>query len=161
MITYSRARALVALSATAAALAVGCTASGPDGPERVVFATSRTSISINGASPTKTILNFSNLLNNVTSSRVKLLSIRLLLPSARSFRAITIKAYSFRRSRAGIFEGEQGDLEKICPRQFVPVPLSDVTVAPHSYSQWNIVLSFVVPRAAHIPYMEMTLRGRR
>lgn len=143
-----------------AALAVGCTATGPDGPEQMVFATSRTGFQDNGASPTRTILNFSNLLDNVTGSRVRLLSVRLVFPRAHAhvFDRVTIKAYSFDGSRAGIFEAEQGDLEKICPREFVPVPLSDVVVAPHSYSNWNIVLSFVVPRPAHIPYMQMKVR---
>ena len=158
MTTQSRVRALVAVAAAVAALAGGCTAAGPDGPGRIMFATDRTSIQVSGASPTRTILNFSNLLNNVTSSRVKVLSIRLVYPPAGVFQAITIKAYSFGLSRAGVFEAEQGNLEKICPRQFVPVPLSKVVVAPHSYSRWNIVLSLVVPRPARIPYLQMKVR---
>lgn len=157
MIIDSRVRALAVVSATVVVLAAGCTTTGPDGPERMVFATGRTGIQISGASPTKRILNFSNLLDNVTGSQVRLRSIRLVFPE-HVFHAITIKAYSFRRSRAGIFEGDQGDLEKVCPRQFVHVPLSDVVVAPHSDSRWNIVLSFIVPRPAHIAYMEMKVR---
>jgi len=158
VITCSRVRAMVAVSATTAALAVGCTVIGPDGPEKIVFATSRTTIQVSGASPTKTTLDFSNLLNNVTGTRVRVLSIRLVFPSARVIHAMTIKAYSFRRSGAGVFEGAQGDLEKICPQQFVPIPVNDVIVAPHSYSRWNIVLSFVVPHPVHIPYIQMKVR---
>src|SRR5712691_8664642 len=71
VINRTRARALVAVPATVAAVVVGCTAAGPDGPEKIVFATSRTTIQVSGASPTKTTLDFSNLLNNVTGTQVR------------------------------------------------------------------------------------------
>jgi hypothetical protein len=97
MTTQSRVRALVAVAAAVAVLAAGCTAAGPDGPGRMMFATDRTSIQVSGASPTRTILNFSNLLNNVTGSRVKVLSIRLVYPPAGVFQAKAASKQNLRK----------------------------------------------------------------
>jgi hypothetical protein len=64
----------IALIAVAIAVASCSPAPGTDGSPRAVFATSPNGVSITGASPTGTILNFSNLLYNSTYAPVRLRS---------------------------------------------------------------------------------------
>lgn len=130
------------LAVVVAALAAGCSAD-PGGAERVVFATSRGTFSGAGESPAGTVLDFSNLLRNVSGRTVTLRSVRLLSPRPPAIRAPRFTAYLF---TDGVFEGLQGNLPAECPSLFHPVPLTAVRVAPHSYSRWDLVLSLIVPR---------------
>jgi hypothetical protein len=133
---------VLAAVAVAVVLVAGCSA-GPGGAERGVFATSRGTFFGAGESPTGTILDFSNLLRNISGQTVTLRSVRLLSPRPPAVRAPRFTAYLF---TDGVFEGRQGNLPAECPRLFHPVPLTVIRVPPHSYSRWDLVLSLVVPR---------------
>jgi hypothetical protein len=136
----------IVLIALAIAVTSCSPAPGTDGSPRVVFATSPTGVSITGASPTDTILNFSNLLYNSTDAPVRLRSISLVSPSGSGIGSVRITAYLFKKGGAGVFEALQGNLKKECQRLFKPLPLTDVVTSPHSYSKWDVVLSFIASK---------------
>lgn len=143
-----------ALAVVAALLAAGCSATqGPDGTEKNVFGTSGPAQPgqpggyTAGVVPTGVIINFSiHPLHNFSGSSVTLKSARLISPSSPAIQVTSIRAYLIKQVRVGQLFGWQGDPAKTCPQQFTPHPVTDVTVAPHSDSDWTILLALIFKR---------------
>jgi hypothetical protein len=71
---------------------------------------------------------------NLSSEPVHLVQISLAAHNA-AVRLVGTAVYN--AARTGGFPAEKiGDLPKQCPRQYVPSPVTSLTVAPRKYSHW-------------------------
>lgn len=62
-------------------------------------------------------------------------------------RLMNIRAYPVKQVGLGEIVGAQGDLARICPQDYKPRQMTDVTVAPHADSNWIIIMEVVFQRA--------------
>lgn len=70
-------------------------------------------------------------LHNHTSHSVHVTSIRLVSPDTPAVRVLNVTAYPYDRIFGTAFVDE-GNLGKNCPQMYVPHPVTDVVIPPHS-----------------------------
>jgi hypothetical protein len=81
-------------------------------------------------------------LNNTTPNAVRLLAVSVVgLP--RGVQVLSTEAYSYTLVRHGI-AGDIGDLPKMNPAEYVPLPVSSVVTEPHSYAPDFVVIALSI-----------------
>jgi hypothetical protein len=84
-------------------------------------------------------------LDNISSSTVRITSVRFADPPA-SLHLLNVNAYSYKNP---LLTGEiiqAGVLPDICPREFIPRPVTEVIVPAHRNADWLIILTFTISR---------------
>lgn len=126
-------------------LAAGCGGSpGPSGPDRVVFKVPSGFQNGGPAWVQRTLDLGLPLLHNVTGSPVRLRSVELVTPR-RGVRLLNATAYVLTQV-SGTTISAFGDLPKECPGTYVPHPLTAAVTAPHSDSNWTVIIALRIPR---------------
>lgn len=135
-------RSVVAASAVGL-LAVGC--AGPGGQDNAPFRGTRPAPAgnfVSGEVVIGGIYDIGGVLQNYSSARVRLTSLRLISPAGPGIRVLNVRAYLISQLGAvGVID--EGNLPKDCPERYKPHPVTDVAVAPRSFSRWEIVIAVV------------------
>jgi hypothetical protein len=82
-------------------------------------------------------------LHNHTSHSVQVTSIRLVSPDRPAVRVLNVTAYPYSRIFGTAFVDE-GNLGKDCPHMYVPHPVSDVVIPPHSDTSYYIEITLML-----------------
>jgi hypothetical protein len=141
-------RKSVVAAALAATLAAACSgAPGHDGPEHVVLQVGG-GIQNQGPASTRAILDLGlPTLTNITDSTIRLRFVQL-VHTPLAVQVLSISAYE----RAGTILEGIGNLPKLCPGQFNPLPVTKVVLPPRSAGGWNVIIAlrFRKPGTFHI-----------
>ncbi len=157
-------RKTLLISGLVASLAAGCGGSpGPSGPEQAVFKVP-TGFQNDGPAWVQRILDLGlPLLHNVTGSPVWLRSVELVTPG-RGVRLLNATAYVLTQVQ-GTTISAFGDLPKECLGTYVPHPLTEAVTAPHSDSNWTVIIALRLPRPGTYRFTQVkinyTVRGLR
>jgi hypothetical protein len=84
-------------------------------------------------------------LYNTSDYAVRLRSVRLIgVPP--TVQLLSVRAYNINRVGYGGIGLGVGDMPVMCPRNFVPAPISSFSIRPHHEPGWMVVLEFRVTR---------------
>jgi len=84
-------------------------------------------------------------LHNQSGSTVRLSSVQLVDPPA-GVRLVSVTAYPFQQVGVGVTLGAWGDLPKLCPKEYIPYPVTAAVTAARSDSDWIVMLAVDVPK---------------
>lgn len=131
----------------------GASGSSDAGQERAVFAMNNHE-SFFGPAHTNEIMDIVVLFKNVTDQRVRLTGLSL-SSAPTQVRLLGTSVYDSRR--VGYFPAlKAGNLSKICPKNFVPSPVSSLVIRPHGFSDWFGVLAVRIDKPGR--YIIKTVR---
>jgi hypothetical protein len=82
-------------------------------------------------------------LHNYTSHSVRVTSIRLASPDSPAIRVLNVTAYPYSHLR-GTAVVDEGNLGKDCPEFYIPHPVTDVVIPPHSNTKYYIEITLVL-----------------
>jgi hypothetical protein len=84
-------------------------------------------------------------LHNHTSHRVHVTAIRLVSPDRPvAIRVLNVTAYPYSRLSVGTAFVDEGNLGKDCPHMYVPHPVTDAVIPPHSDTSYYIEITLIL-----------------